>query len=126
MKKLTSVVSVALLVLGLGALASGQTAAPKKSKIPASLKSQAKIPVEDARATASKKVPGEIKEEELEKENGKLVYSFDIQAPGQKDITEVQVSAMDGTVVSVEKENPASEAKENKQDQAKHSTTPKP
>jgi len=112
-------VAIGFLALGLSTQASAQTTAPKKSTIPASLKSQAKIPLEEARATALKKVPGVLKEEELEKENGKLVYSFDIQATGQKDITEVQVSAIDGSVVSVEKEDAASEAKEKKQDAAK-------
>jgi len=123
-KKSATIFSMGLLLLGFATLASGQTPAPKKSKIPASLKSQAKVSLEDARATAIKKVPGEIKEEELEKENGKLVYSFDIQATGQKDITEVQVSAIDGTVVSVEKEDAASEAKEQKQDAAKQKPKP--
>jgi hypothetical protein len=126
-KKLATIFLMGLLVLGFATLTSAQTAAPKKSKIPASLKSQAKVSVEDARATAINKVPGEIKEEELEKENGKLVYSFDIQATGQKDITEVQVSAIDGTVVSVEKEDAASEAKEQKQDASKKpATKPQP
>ena len=111
--------AIGFLALGLSAQVSAQATAPKKSKIPASLKSQAKISLEDARATALKKVPGKIKEEELEKENGKLVYSFDIQATGQKDITEVQVSAIDGAIVSVEKEDAASEAKEKKQEAAK-------
>src|SRR5271157_4152921 len=120
MKKLL-IASLALgfLALGLSAQASAQATAPKKSKIPASLKSQAKISLEDARATALKKVPGEIREEELEKENGKLVYSFDIQATGKRDITEVQVSATDGSIVSIEKEDAASEAKEKKQEAAK-------
>jgi N-methylhydantoinase A/oxoprolinase/acetone carboxylase beta subunit len=108
-----------LLAVGLCVAAGAQTPAPKKSKIPAALKKDAKISIEDARATALKKVPGEIQEEELEKENGKLVYSFDIRATGQKDITEVQVSATDGSIVSVEKENAASEAKEKKQDSGK-------
>ena len=125
-KKLAVLLSMGLLALGLGSLASAQTAAPKKSKIPASLKSQAKISVEQARTTAITKVPGEIKEEELEKENGKLVYSFDIQATGQNDITEVQVSAIDGTIVSVEKETAASEAKEKKQDAEKRKPASKP
>jgi N-methylhydantoinase A/oxoprolinase/acetone carboxylase beta subunit len=107
------------LAVGLCVAAGAQTPAPKKSKIPAALKKDAKISVEEARATAVKKVPGEIQEEELEKENGKLVYSFDIRATGQKDITEVQVSAIDGSIVSVEKENAASEAKEKKQDSSK-------
>jgi N-methylhydantoinase A/oxoprolinase/acetone carboxylase beta subunit len=107
------------LALGMMVSLHAQTPAPKKSKIPAALKSEAKISVEDARASASKKVPGTIKEEELEKENGKLVYSFDIQVAGQSGITEVQVSAIDGTIVSVEKEDAATEAKEKKADEAK-------
>jgi hypothetical protein len=93
-----------------------QTNAPRKSIIPDTLKADAKVRVEEARAIALKKVPGDIKEEELEKENGKLVYSFDIRAAGQKDITEVQVSAIDGSIVSVEKENAAHEASEKKQE----------
>lgn len=85
--RIITAVTVGLLALGLSAGVSAQTTAPKKSKIPTSLKPEAKISLEDARATALKKVPGDIKEEELEKENGKLVYSFDIKATGQKDIT---------------------------------------
>ncbi len=108
--------AAALLALGLSAQLATQSDAPKKLNLPASLKSRAKISIEDARAIALKKVPGVIKEEELEKENGKLVYSFDVQASGQKDITEVQVSAIDGSIVSVEKEDAASEAKEKKQE----------
>lgn len=107
------------LAVGLSLAVGAQTQTPKKSKIPAALKKDAKISIEDARAIALKKVPGEIQEEELERENGKLVYSFDIRATGQKDITEVQVSAIDGSIVSVEKENAASEAKEKKQDSGK-------
>jgi uncharacterized membrane protein YkoI len=111
--------TVGLLSLTLSAQTPPQNAAPQKSNIPAALKSQAKIPLETARATALKKVPGVIKEEELEKENGKLVYSFDIQVTGQKGVTEVQVSAIDGSIVSVEKEDAAAEAKEQKQEAAK-------
>ena len=107
-------------ILGVGLCAAAAQAPPHaKSKIPAALKKDAKISVDEARATALKKVPGQIQEEELEKENGKLVYSFDIRAAGQKDITEVQVSAIDGSIVSVEKENAASEAREKKQDSGK-------
>jgi len=108
-----------LLAIGLCLAAGAQTQAPKKSKIPVALKKDAKISIEAARATALKKVPGEIQEEELEKENGRLVYSFDIRATGRKDITEVQVSAIDGSIVSVEKEDAASEAREKKQDSDK-------
>jgi N-methylhydantoinase A/oxoprolinase/acetone carboxylase beta subunit len=108
-----------ILAIGLCATAGAQIPVPKKSKIPASLKKEAKISVEDARATAIKKVPGAIQEEELEKENGRLVYSFDIRATGQNNITEVQVSATDGSIVSVDKESVENEAKEQKQDSGK-------
>jgi Peptidase propeptide and YPEB domain len=110
---------VALLAMCFCSGLHAQAAAPKKSKIPTALKADAKIPVEQARATAVKRVPGEIQEEELERENGKLVYSFDIKATGQKDITEVQVDAVNGSIVSVEKEDAANEATEKKQDAAK-------
>jgi uncharacterized membrane protein YkoI len=118
-KTFTRVMVAGFLAVGLCVAAGAQAQAPKKSKIPAALKKDAKISVEEARATALKKVPGQLQEEELEKENGKLVYSFDILVAGQKDITEVQVSAIDGSIVSVEKENAASEAKEKKQDSGK-------
>jgi N-methylhydantoinase A/oxoprolinase/acetone carboxylase beta subunit len=118
-KSLMRAMAAGFLTIGMCAAVGAQAPAPKKSKIPAALKKEAKISVEDARAAALKKVPGEIQEEELEKENGKLVYSFDIRGTGQKDITEVQVSATDGSIVSVEKENAASEAKEKKQDKGK-------
>jgi uncharacterized membrane protein YkoI len=116
---------MAIVLIAGGAELNAQTLTPKKSKIPASLKSEAKISLEDAREIAAKKVPGTIKEEELEKENGKLVYSFDIQATGEKDFTELQVSAIDGSIVSVEKENAAAEAKE-KQQHAKKKANPPP
>jgi hypothetical protein len=41
---------------------------------------------------------------------------------GQKDITQVQVSVIDGTIVSVEKEGAAAKANEKRQEAAK----PKP
>ena len=95
---------------------------PKKSKIPVSLNKEAKISKEEARAIAFKQAPGEFEEEELEREHGKLVYSYDIRTAGQKGITEVQVSAVDGSIVSVEKEDAASEAREKQQERDK----PKP
>jgi uncharacterized membrane protein YkoI len=72
-KTLIRAMFAGLLVAGLCVAAGAQTEAPKKSKIPAALLKDAKISIEVARATALKKVPGQIQEEELEKENGKLV-----------------------------------------------------
>ena len=79
----------------------------------AKLQAQAKISREQAQQIALTKAPGgTIKEGELEKEKGKLIWSFDISTPGAKDITEVGVDAITGEVVSVEKETPKQEAKE--------------
>jgi hypothetical protein len=79
----------------------------------AKLMAQAKVSKEDAEKTALAKAPnGTIKEGELEKEHGKLIWSFDITTPDTKDITEVNVDAITGDVVSVEKEAAESEAKE--------------
>ena len=61
---------------------------------------------EQAQQTALAKAPGgTVKEGELEKENGKLIWSFAITTPDSKDITEVNVDAITGDVVSVDKEN---------------------
>ena len=77
------------------------------------LQAQAKISKETAGQTALAKVPGgTIKEAEIEKEHGKLIWSFDITTPGSKDVTEVNIDAMTGDVVSVEKESSEKEAKE--------------
>ncbi len=82
----------------------------------ARLESQAKISRPEAEKIALAKVPnGTIKEGELEKEKGKLIWSFDIATPGSKDITEVQVNAVTGEIVSVEKESPAAQEKEKKE-----------
>ena len=79
----------------------------------AKLMAQARVSRADAEKTALAKVPnGAVKEAEIEKEHGKLIWSFDLTTPDTKDITEVNVDAMTGDVVSVEKESSESEAKE--------------
>lgn len=79
----------------------------------AKLEAQAKISRADAQKAALDRVPGgTVKEGEIEKEKGKLIWSFDVGTPGTKDITEVHVDAMTGEVVGVEKETPNAEAKE--------------
>ena len=55
---------------------------------------------------------GTIKTSEIEREHGRLVWSFDIAMPNTRDITEVLVDAKTGKVVSVQKENAAKEAAE--------------
>ena len=78
---------------------------------------EAKVTKETAQQTALAKVPkGTTKEAELEKEHGKLQWSFDITTPDSKEITEVNVDAVTGEVISVDKESAADEAKEGDKD----------
>jgi uncharacterized membrane protein YkoI len=87
----------------------------------AGLSDSARIDATAARTTALSKVPGgQIVKEELEEENGRLLYSFDIKKGAEPGVEEVQVDARDGSVVSVEHEDPAKEAAEMKKDSAAH------
>jgi uncharacterized membrane protein YkoI len=95
----------------IGALAVGCES--EKEDDSAALASQAKISKEDATKTALAKVPnGTIKEAELEKEKGKLIWSFDMSTPDTQNTTEVNVDAITGDIVNVEIEKPGDEAKE--------------
>ena len=85
----------------------------KKVETQAALQKEAKITEATARATALKEVPnGTVKSSELERENGKLIYSYDITVPGKTGIDEVNVNAIDGTVVAKQHETPKSEKAE--------------
>ena len=96
------------------ASASGQ-GEDKEAKEQAKLASQAKITKEQAQETALKRAPGTVESGELEKEHGRLVYSFDIRnAKGT--ITEVQVSAITGRIVRIEHESKKQEAAEKKKE----------
>ena len=94
------------------------TAAEEKED-EAKLVAQAKITKAEAQKTAMTKVPkgSKVKEAGIENEDGKLIWSFDIATPGSKDITEVQVDAITGKVLKVEKESPSAEAKEKEDDE---------
>jgi uncharacterized membrane protein YkoI len=69
------------------------------------------VSLEQARAAALKVVPeGTIKSEELEKEHGKWIYSFDIQSG--KELREVWVDAHTGEILQNKVESPAKEKAE--------------
>ena len=68
---------------------------------------------ERAAEIAIARVPGgKIIEGELEKEHGKLVWSFDIARAESRNVSEVQVDAMTGEIVAEESESPEQEAAE--------------
>ena len=64
-----------------------------------------------AKEIARQRVNGTIKSSELEKEHGKMIYSFDVQTAGGK-IKEVNINAVTGAVIEVKAETAADEAKE--------------
>jgi hypothetical protein len=72
--------------------------------------SKSKITMQQARATATAKASGKVKSAELEKEHGKLVYSFDIETDAG--IREIQVDAYSGDIVSDQVETAADESRE--------------
>jgi uncharacterized membrane protein YkoI len=79
------------------------------------LKKQAKVTGEQATKSALSQVPGgTVKSFELEKENGKLIWSFDIAKPKTRNIIEVQVDAKTGKIVSTQTETPTDQQLEAK------------
>ena len=98
------------------------SAAPKQSTVaktvvkkdtPASLRKEAKVSMKTARSSALKEVPnGKVRTSEIERENGKLIYSFGIKVAGKTGIEEVNIDAITGAVVAHEHESPATEKKE--------------
>ncbi|HEV3240076.1 MAG TPA: PepSY domain-containing protein [Casimicrobiaceae bacterium] len=108
--KALSRTTIALAGLGL-ALAIPLSHAAEESQ--AALKADAKVTEQDAKTTALARVPnGTVQSTALEKEHGRLVWSFDIARASSKDLIEVQVDAKTGKVAAVNKETPAQEAKE--------------
>ncbi len=87
----------------------------KEEKQDANLAKQAKITMAQARSIAQKRASGKIEGEELEREHGKLLYSFDIRN-SKGTITEVQVDAKTGKLLSAKEESKADEAKEKSED----------
>ena len=84
-----------------------------KPETQAALMREAKISKAVATKTALSKVPrGKIQSSEIERENGKLIYSFDIKIPGKSGIEEINVDAMTGVVIAHEHETPKAEKKE--------------
>ena len=109
-------IAAALVAVAFAAPAVHAQAAYKKD-IPEALAKQAKITEDAAAAAALKRIPqGRIEAVELEKEKGKLLYSYDIKTEGKAGIDEVHVSAVTGKILSVVHESPAAEKKEAAED----------
>ena len=88
-----------------------------KKELPDSLTKLAKVTEDVAASAAQARVPkGTIQSVELERENKKLIYSYDLKTAGKSGIDEVHVDAMTGKVISFEHESPAAEKKEAAED----------
>lgn len=88
---------------------------------------RARITEDSARTIALARVPnGQVKSAELEREHGRLVYSFDIAVPGKAGVEEILVSAHTGHIVSTKHESPESErAEQLKEQRERHENTKK-
>jgi len=74
---------------------------------------EARLTPDSALTIARTRVPGgTARQAELEQENGRLVYSFDLTVAGKDGIDEVVVDAKTGEVVEVSHESPEDEARE--------------
>ena len=110
------------------AQAPGKSPAPRpKAETQAELQRQAKVSLADATGVALKTVPGAtVVSHELEREHGKLIYSFDMKLAGRSGIEEVAVDAMTGAMIAKVHETPAQEAAEARKDSAKKPPVRKP
>src|SRR5438128_5409889 len=91
MKRHILLSGIVTVVMAMGApLAIAAPKALQESQEQQRLARQAKITKEQAQETATKRAPGNVESAELEREHGKLVYSFDIRN-SKGTITEVQV-----------------------------------
>lgn len=102
--------ALATLILALGvassAAAQGTPVTVKEEK--KGLFKMVKVAPADAIKTAQARLPSStMKSGELEMEDGKLIYSFDMQQPGVKGIEEVNIDANTGAVIKTEHEDPA-------------------
>jgi uncharacterized membrane protein YkoI len=104
--------------ISLAGLATSTYAASKETQ--AQLQAEAKVSRSEAEKTALAEVPhGTIKDGEIEREHGALVWSFDIARPHSKNITEVQVDANSGAIARTHVETPVDQAKEAAADKKK-------
>lgn len=83
----------------------------------------ARITAEQAKTAALRVIPGAVKNSEFEKEHGRLIYSVEIAPAGERGssfgteplrirgIVEVNVSAIDGSIVNVHREHAGKQRK---------------
>ena len=118
LKALLAVLFSLMLVCGLATVSTAQTSPGKEQKpavrekdddgeddeVSTEERKRVKISAEQARQIALERVSGTIVEEELEKENGRIVYSIEIRDKDKK-VFDVEVDAETGAIVNVKEED---------------------
>lgn len=109
---------VATAILGTACQSSVGNRAPEAvAREAAPAPGEAKVAPDDAKAIALAKVPrGRIKKWALEREGGRLIYTFEIVVPGQSGLEEVNIDAIRGDVIEVKHETPKDELREQQQE----------
>ncbi len=118
---------IAVFTFAASLVAAGSASAQKKARpeSQAALAREAKITKAEATKTALAQVPGaKVRSSEIEREKGKLIYSFDLKVAGKSGIEEINVDAMTGAVVAREHEGPKAEKKEAVQEAHEKKVTP--
>jgi uncharacterized membrane protein YkoI len=93
------------------ALAQGTPSAVKVTEDKPGLLKRAKISPDSATKLATAAVPnGKVTAGEIEEEDGKLIYSFDLKVLGKSGIEEIHIDPATGAVAGREHENPSEKA----------------
>jgi uncharacterized membrane protein YkoI len=93
--------------------AAQHAARPYKREVPRNLLAQARVSEDSALKIAMARMPGaKAQALELENENGHLMWSWEMKLEGKTGIEEVNVNALDGSIIGVEHENPAAERRD--------------
>ncbi len=118
------------LIVALSALIAPYASSAQQSPIikgSATLKREAKITGDSAIAIARSAVPAaQVQSVELEREKGKLIYSFDMKTAGKDGIDEINIDAMTGKILSREHEDAKAEAREARAERAHKAKKPTP
>src|SRR6266404_4618297 len=85
---------------------------PRSPKQPEYGEASAVKPGKAEQIALAKVSHGIVKSAEIEKEKGRIVWSFDIARPGTHDVTEILVDAKTGKIISTQTESPRDQAKE--------------
>ena len=116
--RITRFATLAFIAVTASATAAGaQSATHPRGETQAELQKEARMTMAEARALALRTVPGAtIADGEIEREGGKLIYSFDMKVAGKTGIDEVNIDAMTSKLVSHQHETPKAERAEARAD----------